>query len=205
MQQIVNLNKVNKVYNLSNLSKLNSTNKYFKFNESFSFITLTIFILFSQISLIKSLNVDCITGKPAINESSCFNNSSNYAYCCFLQTEISKNYTNICYKMMKAEFNREKEFLTYKGHEYSIKCPVKFFNPCYENYPDSPNQCHIQSNSTNSCCYYSYSYKAGCFWYGDKYQGVTTQAGITLICGSTRGIGKLNIFVLFFLFFLAFL
>jgi len=157
-------------------------------------------ILISYIC-IKLSSQQCKTGQVSNSASACFQFSTSSTDCCFISLTsnfYSTSSQGMCYSQSAVK-NFDQETIKYNQTSYYIMCSNDIDLICGIPYPQIDSDCKKYSNDSDSCCFYKYGDKSGCFWYGQKFKGETTQANLYLSCFGSR-IKLDNIYYFVFIF-----
>jgi len=159
--------------------------------------SIKIFIL--STILLQISRQECITGKLENIKENCHSKSTITNYCCFLYTD-SNSSQGVCYMQPIYGYEGSKTTIVYNNVNYKINCNHEQDLICGIDNPQTNSDCKKYSTETNSCCYYEHDEgkSKGCFWYGKKFKGETTQANVVLSCFARRE-NALNIFINLFI------
>ena len=171
-----------------------------------------LFILF--ISLFESIiNSYCGSYIPYDGDS-CFQYTNSSSICCFLRGNFEGNYHTMCYPFSRDIYYKMSRTVKINGYSFSVDCGSSRGTLCGDIVnPVSYKDCSIYSTSSNSCCFYKYTYKnpktsedeedeweteTNCVWLGTGDIGEMSYNKLTIICSSN--LIKFNTISLFLLF-----
>jgi hypothetical protein len=148
--------------------------------------------------LLQICKQQCITGKSENNKENCHSKSTISTYCCFLYTDSNPS-QGMCYIQPITSYDGDITTIVYKDLTYNRNCNHEHDMICGLTNPQTKSDCKKYSTETNSCCFYDYDgISKGCFWYGRKFRGETTQANVVLSCIARREC-PWNIFIYLFI------
>ena len=133
----------------------------------------------------------CYTGKKATNTTDCTVDTDEYNYCCMLIDNLNNtNSTTIsqfCYNLARDSFIGQKS-ISYNSNIYTLDCGSAIpgvkqaGTTCGKTNPMSVTDCSSASVITNSCCYFNFGGKSGCYWLNKVYSGPVTYGSLPLDC-----------------------
>jgi hypothetical protein len=181
-------------------------------------ILKNVFLNFTYFIFLPFIKLDCPTGLPVTNSSECYKWETDSIQCCLLSSKksdsicypfIGKNlipttqvygfieYNVICLKSNSTSDLKPPVIIPTQNTNISlplfdIPSESNFYglglSNCGKPNPQSLKDCSIDSTATQSCCYYSYLQKNGCFWVSfkadDSKISKTQQTAFALTCSS---------------------
>ena len=145
---------------------------------------------------------------------SCFQYTNSSSICCFLRGNFEGNYHTMCYPFSRDIYYKMSRTVKINGYSFSVDCGSSRGTLCGDIVnPVSYKDCSIYSTSSNSCCFYKYTYKnpktsedeedeweteTNCVWLGTGDIGEMSYNKLTIICSSN--FIKFNTISLFLLF-----
>ena len=171
-------------------------------------------LLILFISLFESIvNSYCGSYIPYDGDS-CFQYTNSSSICCFLRGNFEGNYHTMCYPFSRDIYYKMSRTVKINGYSFSVDCGSSRGTLCGDIVnPVSYKDCSIYSTSSNSCCFYKYTYKnpktsedeedeweteTNCVWLGTGDIGEMSYNKLTIICSSN--FIKFNTISLFLLF-----
>lgn len=171
-----------------------------------------------------SVSNDCRMGEiiQTNNEPSCFSNSnSNYVCCILKKFRLDRDDipTNICWGFSKDNIQ---DIYSYNAYNYKVLCEKDFYRTdivdnysiavdqshlksCGNDRPETVSDCTDASDSTGSCCLYTYNSIKQCTKLAKRYLGTITYGGLNIQCEGTFMKFYYSFFIFITLFVLIFL
>lgn len=134
-------------------------------------------------------NRPCPIGAAVESAGECLPYNKPGHYCCYLSANIPK--VSTCLQISKSLYSGLKKY-SLGGIIYDIECKEEIDTnnpeyimpgtPCGVIEPSTPDECHIYSKPTSSCCLFKHKSSSGCYNLGFKSVGKVSIYGMTLDC-----------------------
>ncbi len=154
--------------------------------------TISIFSLVI-LFLIKSINSSYCGSYIPYGPSSCYEYTNSSSICCYLRGNFEGSYHSMCYPFQRDIYYKMARTVKINGYKFNLDCGHSRGTLCGKVViPISYKDCSIYSTKSNSCCFYSYTYKnpddddyqteTNCIWLGTSDVGEMSYNKLTVIC-----------------------